>query len=120
LSGLILLLGALVFALYGLCFGLAFRSEAAVSGAGGSVVVLGFLGNIFFPLSGALLAIAKWTPLYGYAALARYPITGGWILDSSGSATHEPLWVPLTNVATWLVILAVVAGWLVRRSRARQ
>lgn len=120
LSAVVLLVGALVFALYGLCFGLAFGSEAAVSAAGGSVVILGFLGNIFFPLSGTLLAIAKWTPLYGYASLARYPLTDGWVVTGGDQAVHEPLWVPLTNVAAWLAILALVATLLVRRSRARQ
>ena len=61
-----------------------FRSEAAISGASGSVVVLSFLGNIFFPLSGTLLAIAKWTPLYGYVSLARYPVTEGSIVSGRG------------------------------------
>ncbi|GAB3249092.1 ABC transporter permease [Alteromonas gracilis] len=120
LSGVILLLGACVFALYGLCFGLAFRSEAAVSGAGGSVVILGFLGNIFFPLSGTLLTIAKFTPLYGYAALARYPLTEGVIVSQDGSSVTDPLWIPLTNVVVWTLIMAVVATLLVRRARARQ
>lgn len=58
----------------GLGFGLAVPPEAALSAAGVSVVLLGSLGNVFFPLSGTLLALAKWTPLYGYASLARYPI----------------------------------------------
>lgn len=121
LSALVLIGGGCVFALYGLCFGLAFRSEAAVSAAGGSIVILGFLGNIFFPLSGTLLTVAKFTPLYGYAALARYPLTKGVVLDGTdGSTVHEALWVPITNVAAWLVVLAVLAIWLVRRGRARQ
>ena len=45
ISGLVLAVGSLSFALYGLCFGLLFRSEAAISGASGSVVVLAFLGT---------------------------------------------------------------------------
>lgn len=120
LSGLVLVGGAVVFSLYGLCFGLAFRSEAAVAGAGGSVVVLGFLGNIFFPLSGTLLAIAQWSPLYGYAALARYPLTEGALVGSDGSVQHEALWVPIANVSGWLIVFALTATWLVRRVRARQ
>ena len=40
-------------------------------------MILAFLGNIFFPLSGVMLTIAKFTPLYGYVALARYPLTEG-------------------------------------------
>lgn len=119
LSGLALLVGATVFSLWGLSFGLAVPSEAALSAAGGSVVILGFLGNIFFPLSGTLLEIAKWTPLYGYASLARYPITDGMVLSGSGALVSEPLWQPLANVAAWLVVLSVVALLLVRRGRAR-
>jgi ABC-2 type transport system permease protein len=38
-SALVLLAGATMFALYGLSFGLAFRSEAAVSAASGSLVI---------------------------------------------------------------------------------
>ena len=120
LSALVLVLGAGVFALYGLCFGLAFRSEAALSAAGGSVVILGFMGNVFFPLSGVLLTLAKFTPLYGYAALARYPVTEGYIYDANGDLTRDDLWVPLLNVAVWAAILALLATYLVRRGRGRQ
>ncbi len=118
LSALVLVAGAVVFALYGLSFGLWFRSETAVSGAGGSVVVLGFLGNIFFPLQGALLDVARWTPLYGYVNLARFPLTEGWVVTGEG-LVHEPLWIPLVNVLAWTVALGVLATWLVRRSRGR-
>ena len=116
----ILVVGAVLFSLYGLIFGLAFRSEAAVSAASGSLVVLGFLGNIFFPLTGWLLDLARFTPLYGYVQLARYPLTEGQVIDTEGDLTHEALWMPLANVAVWTVIFAVLATWLVRRSRGRQ
>lgn len=116
----ILVAGAVMFSLYGLIFGLAFRSEAAVSAASGSLVVLGFLGNIFFPLSGWLLDLARFTPLYGYVQLARYPLTEGMVMDTEGNMSHEALWMPLANVAVWTVILGVLATWLVRRSRGRQ
>jgi ABC-2 type transport system permease protein len=121
LSALIVLAGAAVFALYGLAFGLALRSEAAVGAASGSLVILAFMGNIFFPLSGTLLTLAKFTPLYGYASLARYPLTEGYLFNTSdGTVTHEALWVPVVNVSVWAVILALLATWLVRRGRARQ
>jgi ABC-2 type transport system permease protein len=121
LSALIVLAGAAVFALYGLVFGLALRSEAAVSAASGSLVILAFMGNIFFPLSGTLLTLAKFTPLYGYVSLARYPLTDGYLFDTSdGTGTHEALWVPVVNVLVWAAIFALLAIWLVRRGRARQ
>ncbi|GAB3993664.1 ABC transporter permease [Nocardioides marmoraquaticus] len=120
LSAVVILVGASVFALYGLCFGLAFRSEAALSAASGSVVVLGFLGNIFVPLSGTLLDIARWTPLYGYVTLARYPVTEGVVVSGSEATTTESLWVAVANVGAWTLLLAVVATLLVRRGRSRQ
>ncbi len=121
LSALIVLAGAAVFALYGLVFGLALRSEAAVGAASGSLVILAFMGNIFFPLSGTLLTLAKFTPLYGYVSLARYPVTEGYLFNiSDGTVTREALWVPVVNVSVWAVIFALLATWLVRRGRARQ
>lgn len=120
-SAVLVLLGATVFSIYGLIFGLAFKTEGAVGAASGSLVILAFLGNLFFPLSGTLLTIAKLTPLYGIVALARYPLTEGWLVDATGGApTQDPLWIPVTNVAVWLTIFGVVATLLVRRSRGRQ
>lgn len=113
--------GACVFALFGLCAGLAFRTEAAVSAASGMVVVLAFLGNVFVPLSGTLLAIAKFTPLYGYVALARYPVTEGQLISGDGASLgSDPLWLPLLNLGVWSAVLAVAAVLLVRRGRERQ
>jgi ABC-2 type transport system permease protein len=109
-SAVIVMAGAAVFALWGLVFGLAFRSEAAISAASGTLVILAFLGNIFFPLSGTLLTIAKFTPLYGYAALARYPVTEGYTLDGTGGGlVFVPLWVPVANVIAWMLVLSLVA-----------
>lgn len=116
-----MLVGAAVFSVYGLMFGLAFRSEAAVGAASGSLVVLAFLGNIFIPLSGTMLAIAKFTPLYGYVALARYPLTEGVLIDSSGNPLPaEPLWVPMLNLSVWAVIFVMLSTYLVKRGRGRQ
>lgn len=122
ISAAIVLFGAALFSLYGLVFGLAFKTEGAVSAASGSLVILAFLGNLFFPLSGIMLTIATFTPLYGIVALARYPLTEGWQVSSEGSgpAVQESLWVPVANVAVWLVILSALAILLVRRGRNRQ
>ena len=115
-SAVMVLLGAGVFAVYGLVVGLAFRSEAAVGAANGLLVIMGFLGNIFIPLSGTLLTIATFTPLYGFVALARYPLTEGNQIDGS----HEPLWMAVTNVTAWAAIFGLAAIALVRRGRERQ
>ena len=55
------------------------------------------------------------TPLYGYAALARYPLTDGW----TPTGTHDPVWLPVANVLAWTVIFAVVALWGLRRGQER-
>lgn len=116
-----IVLGATVFALFGLCAGMAFRTEAAVGAASGMIVIMAFLGNLFLPLSGALLMVAKFTPLYGYVALARYPATEGRLVDGRGGLTDpEPLWIPLLNVSVWATLFAVAAVVLVRRGRGRQ
>lgn len=115
-SGLILLGGSAVFALYGILIGTAFRSESAIGVASGSVVIFAFLGNIFIPLSGTMLTIGKFTPLYGYASLARYPLTEGHLADGS----LEPLWVPLAGVIGWALIFGMLATWFVKRGRDRQ
>jgi ABC-2 type transport system permease protein len=120
LSAIVLAAGSLAFALYGLCFGLLFRSEAAISGASGSIVVLSFLGNIFFPLSGGLLTLAKFTPMYGYVGLARYPLTDGRVITGDDSVVTDPLWLLIANVLAWTLILTVTATLLVRRGRGRQ
>ncbi len=116
LSAVLTLAGSAVFALYGLLVGTALRSEAAVGAASGSLVVFAFLGNLFIPLSGALLSFAKFTPLYGYAALARYPLTEGYLPDGS----QDPLWLPVLNVVVWGTVLGCLATWFVRRGRERQ
>ena len=116
LSAVICLLASSIFALYGLLVGTALPSEAAVGAASGSIVIFAFLGNLFIPLSGVMLAIAKFTPLYGYTALARYPLTGGVLADGSS----DPLWLPVTNVLVWLVIFGAGAVYFVRRGRERQ
>ncbi|MEM7096493.1 MAG: ABC transporter permease [Actinomycetota bacterium] len=121
LSAIALILGASIFALYGLSFGLAFRSEAAVSAAGGSLVILSFLGNIFIPLTGWQLAVAKFTPLYGYVSLARHALTGGATVDpATGDLIDLPLWQTVANVTVWTIVLAGAATWLVQRGRSRQ
>jgi ABC-2 type transport system permease protein len=107
--------GAAMFAIYGLALCLFFTSQNASGIASGLIVIMAFLGNVFTPMSGLLLDIGRLTPLYGYAALARYPLTEGW----TAGGEHDPLWLPVANVAAWTVIFAMVAVLGVRRSRAR-
>lgn len=121
LSAIVVLVGAAIFSFFGLFAGLLFRSESAVGAASGSLVILAFLGNLFFPLSGALLDIARFTPLYGVVALARYPLTEGYLASAgTGTAGHDPLWLPIVNMVVWATILIVATILVSRRGRARQ
>jgi len=115
LGGLVVWLGSALFAVYGVAVCSVFRSENAAGIASGLVVVMAFLGNVFAPVSGLVLDIGRLTPLYGYAALARYPLTDGW----TPSGAHDPLWLPVANVLAWTVIFTLMATWGLRRGRER-
>ena len=115
LAATVVWLGSALFAIYGLAVCLAFRGSNAPGIASGMIVVMAFLGNVFTPMSGFMLDLGRLTPLYGYVALARYPLTDGW-LPVGG---RDALWLPVANVLAWTVIFSLLAMWGVRRSRAR-
>ncbi|MGO1193347.1 MAG: ABC transporter permease [Nesterenkonia sp.] len=113
------LVAALPFAFYGLAVGLLFRSDAAIGAASGVLVVFAFLGNVFMPLGGVLLDIGKFTPMYGSAALARYPLTEGEIVGMEGPIGTDPLWMILANVAAWTAVFVVACLALQGRRTTR-
>lgn len=115
LSAAVVWLGSAVFAVYGLAMGLLFRGSSAVSVASGLVVVLAFLGNIFSPMDGLLLDIGRFSPLYGYAGLAHYPLTGGRLFHGE----PDDLGMLVANVGAWTVIFALLALLGLRRGRER-
>jgi len=112
---------AIPFSLYGLAFALLFRSETAVSAASGFLVLFAFFGNLFIPLGGVLLEIAKFTPLYGPAMLARWPQTEGMLVPAEAGAEieFESMWLVLTNVGAWTAIFAIICLLAARRRTAR-
>lgn len=116
-SGLLTLLLCSMFALFGLAAGLLFKSENAIGVASGSLVFFSFFGNVFMPLSGTMLDIARFTPMYGYAGLARFPVTEGVSASSGGT---DQLWALVANVVAWTLIFAATAVWAVRGSRGRR
>lgn len=105
-----------VFALYGLAAGLLFKSDSAAGVASGAVTFFAFFGNVFIPLSGTMLDIARFTPMYGMIGLVRWPVLEGFMADG----TREELWWYIANVVAWTVIFLALALWGVRRSRARR
>lgn len=119
-SGGLALLGSIPFALYGLAAALLFRSETAVSAASGVLVVLAFFGNLFMPLSGTLLDIARFTPVYGVAAMTRWPqLEGNTVALDGAAAASDPLWAIVLNVVAWTLIFALICLVASRRSTRR-
>jgi ABC-2 type transport system permease protein len=110
-------LGSSLFALYGLVVAQLFHSETAIGVASASLVVWAFFGNLFVPLSGTVQQIARWTPMYGYAGLARWPQMQG---QSATGDFVDPLWALVLNWVAWAIIFAGIAVWSTRRGRARQ
>lgn len=114
-AGLILGLG-LVFGLYGLGVGLFFNSDTAAALASISMTFFAFFGNVFMPLDGMMLDIARFTPLYGFVALTRWPLTDG-VLTTGQT---DPMWALLLNVAVWLALFVVLVAVGIRHSRGRR
>lgn len=111
--------GSTMFAAYGLAVGLLFRSESAVGIASAGIVFLSFLGNVFTPLSGVMLDIARFTPMYGYVALVRWPQMEGVIVDTNPRQT-DSAWVLLASVAIWTAVFALAALLGMRKARTRR
>ncbi|WP_246455954.1 ABC transporter permease [Nocardioides mesophilus] len=109
-------LGSALFAVYGLAMCLIFKGENAAGIASGVIVIMSFLGNVFTPMDGIILELGRFTPLYGYAGLARYPISEGHLPIDAG---HDSVWLLLANVCSWTVIFAGLAIWGLRRRRER-
>ncbi|MEW6862468.1 ABC transporter permease [Trueperella pyogenes] len=118
-SFLIIVLGALPFALYGLALSYLFRSEVATSVATGLLILFGFAGNLFVPLSGTLLEISRFTPMWGYITLARWPVTEGAWTTSTGGLYSDKLWQAALSLGIWTLIFALLAAVALRRRGAR-
>ncbi|HXH80037.1 ABC transporter permease [Nocardioides sp.] len=115
-SAAIVWAGSALFAVYGLAMCLVFKGENSSSIAAGLIVIMSFLGNVFTPMDGFMLEFGRFTPLYGYAGLARYPITEGYVAMGAG---HDSVWLLLANVCAWTVIFAALAVWGLRRRQER-
>lgn len=106
----------LMYGLYGLGVGLLFNPDSAAALASISMTFFAFFGNVFMPLDGVMLDIARFTPLYGFVALSRWPLTEG-VLTTGQT---DPLWLPLLSVTVWVALFAVLVVFGVRRSHARR
>lgn len=109
-TGLIAWLGSIVFAAFGLFMGYLLPTENVMQIIGPGLAILAFLGGLFMPIEDGTVmgAIAKFTPMYGIANMARAPLTGA-----------DFQWVWVANVALWLALFAGGAVWRFRKDTAR-
>lgn len=117
-SYVVAVLGSSIFALYGMGVGMSFKSETAIGVASGGMVFFAFFGNVFLPLSGTMLDIARFTPMYGYAGLVRWPLLEG--AGASADAPTDSIWLLVANLGAWALLFALLALWAVRGSQARR
>lgn len=109
-------LGSASFAALGLTLGSVLRSDGAMQALGGVLALLAFAGNVFVPLSGVMLRIAEFTPMFGVVSLARYPLDDGVTVYG----TQIPVWVMIANIVFWAGAFAVSAAFFYSRSTSRQ
>lgn len=112
-------LAVVLFASYGLAVVNTFKAETATSISAGFLVLFAFAGNLFAPLSGTLLTVARFTPMWGIGELARYPLTSGQMYDASGVIYTTPIWYALLNISAWLAIFVILARLAGPRSNQR-
>mgnify|MGYP002652706868 CR=1 FL=1 len=92
------------------------RSDASIGIASGGIVILAFLGNVFMPLDGWLLTLARFTPMFGVVNAAERPITEGWI----SGGVNIPAWQAWANMGAWFLVLAVACTLVMRRTGRRE
>ncbi|RJF43103.1 hypothetical protein D4740_04330 [Actinomyces sp. 2119] len=120
LGPLLCLVSALPFVLWGLAVGLWLPPQASVGIATSLVSLFGFLGNTFMPLSETLLSIGRLTPMYGPTALARWPLTHGWVYATDAPSFQDPLWIPVVNLVGWTLIFAALVALARHRMTVRR
>ncbi|MFH8252867.1 ABC transporter permease [Microbacterium sp. B2969] len=105
------LLAGAIFTTLGLAVGYLVPGENAAQITSLAIVLLAFLGGLFYPISSMpdfMQVIAKFTPVYGISEIARAPLTGDGL---------DALW--FVNAAIWLVIFLAGAAWAFRRDTKR-
>jgi ABC-2 type transport system permease protein len=108
-TALISWVGSVVFAAFGLFMGYLLPSENVMQILGPVLALLAFAGGLFVPLSDGLFAtIAKFTPMYGLASIARAPLTGDGLTLTA-----------VANLVIWCTIFVTGAALLFRRDTRR-
>jgi ABC-2 type transport system permease protein len=111
LTGLLAWVAALVFASFGLFVGYLLPSENVMQIIGPILGVFALVGGLFVPTSllpSAIQNIAPYTPPYGVAQIARYPLVGG---------SFDVTWI--LSVVAWTAAFSLGAIYLFRRDTRR-
>lgn len=114
---LVIVVGSLVFAAFGLFMGYLLPSENAMQFLGPLLAVLAILGGLFsgpLPTDSLYGQIAQYTPIYGLSQLAHWPLT----LTTTG--THDAFHVSwVVDLVVWGALFVAGAVWRFRRDTDR-
>jgi ABC-2 type transport system permease protein len=111
LTALLVWVGSLLFAAFGLFVGYLLPSENVMQLNGFALMLFSFGGGLFIPLSQfapLLRTLAAGTPLWGLNQLVHYPLAGG---------AFEWTWV--ANIVVWLALFSAGAAWRFSTATAR-
>ncbi|OFQ96964.1 hypothetical protein [Alloscardovia sp. HMSC034E08] len=100
---------------YGQFVGSVLPDNSAGSIASGSIVLAAFISDIFIPLTGSMLKIAHFMPLFGLKSLLLWHILDG---KSPGGESLN-LTSVLANVSVWIVVLVTLSVIAVKLARRR-
>ena len=107
---LVILLCTLTFAALGVFIGYVVPGENAMQILGPGLALLSFLGGVFIPIdqyAPIVRDIAYWTPMYGVAEIARYPLT------------HDLPWYAVVNAVGWFLVFIAGAAWRMSKDTSR-
>ena len=110
-TGVVLWVGSLLFAAFGLFIGYLLPSEYGMQVIGFALMLFSFGGGLFIPLSQfshLLRQLAAFTPLFGLNQVVHYPLVQG-SFD----------WTWAANLLAWLIIFTGGAVWRFRKDTAR-
>ncbi|AFV88708.1 MAG: ABC transporter permease [Acidipropionibacterium acidipropionici] len=106
------------FTIFGLGMAQLIRTETAGAITSFCVIGFAFLGNMLVPLSGTMLTLSPYTPLFGINQLARYPVMGNWEV-TGGEPVEFNIWVVVVNLGAWTALFTLGALLASRRGQER-
>lgn len=111
-SAVLVWIGALMFAAFGLFMGYLLPTENAMQVIGPMMAFLAMGGGIFYPypaMGEVMQHVAQFTPMWGVSMMAHLPLT----------AEGVPAWQWILNIVVWLAIFVGGAVWRFRKDTKR-